>query len=531
MGHLWKVLVVDDEPLVRYALKRQLQEHFPDFQVIGEASSGPECLSVFRNSRPDIIIMDIEIPDMNGLETSVLILQESPLVKIIVLTAYDQFGYAQKAFNCGILGYLLKPVELESLRTQLDRAAFQLRSHETLEREHREHRVLKPLAVIGMVGAFMHGSQDGLDAPAYASMLENRIHSGYFLVLKIVLQREWNQNPTSFQDVYSVLQELPGVFAGAWIGMYLPVFVRYDDDGKPGDRTRCWHQEAEFIAHETTIRLRTRLSLSCSVGVGSLAHDPKLFPTSFREAFDAVQSSGDSAVIRFSVSCEQGTSSPMDSRAAGLVICPEEIRTAVLHAIVSRQWPQAQIAACEFAAEVSRSPASDVDKRLLFTDMLLQIRRLPLMYGTSCLPLMDASLRELMADLDASVLESWFSSVMAEICRIFESTEDAEDLQIRMILRYIDLHDFNAVSLDQVAEHAGLSSQYLSRIFKEHLGVNFIDYIVQKRIEEACSLLKDNRLGVKEIAMRCGYSDLAWFAKVFKRETGMTPREYRSRLP
>ena len=105
------IIIVDDEPLARMAFSRIIEERFPEFQITGEAGTGPEGLSLFRKIKPDIVIMDIEIPDLNGLETSQIILNENPSAQIIILSAYASLEYAQKALNSGILGYLLKPIE------------------------------------------------------------------------------------------------------------------------------------------------------------------------------------------------------------------------------------------------------------------------------------------------------------------------------------------------------------------------------------------------------------------------------------
>ena len=104
----YRILVIDDEPLARLSFRKLIETRFTGFNVCGEAGTGPEGLESFRRLQPDIVMMDIQIPDLNGLETSRLILERHPEAQIIILSAYDQFDYVQDALNTGILGYLLK---------------------------------------------------------------------------------------------------------------------------------------------------------------------------------------------------------------------------------------------------------------------------------------------------------------------------------------------------------------------------------------------------------------------------------------
>ncbi len=81
------IIIIDDEPLARFAFRKIIEERFPLYKLVGEAGTGPEGLSLFKEKTPDIVIMDIEIPDLDGLETSRIILQENPSAQIIILSA------------------------------------------------------------------------------------------------------------------------------------------------------------------------------------------------------------------------------------------------------------------------------------------------------------------------------------------------------------------------------------------------------------------------------------------------------------
>lgn len=104
------VLIVDDEELSRIAVRKLLSRLFPAVLVAGEAATGRAAVDLALSLRPDIVLMDIRIPGMNGMEAAQAILSGLRGVKVVVLSAYDSFGFAQRAINIGVSGYLLKPV-------------------------------------------------------------------------------------------------------------------------------------------------------------------------------------------------------------------------------------------------------------------------------------------------------------------------------------------------------------------------------------------------------------------------------------
>ena len=109
-----KVLIVDDHPVVRAGLTAMLYP-FDDLEVVGEASSGPETLAKCRETLPNVILMDLLMPDMDGLETTIAVLDQYPTVKIVVLTSFPDEGLVQRALDAGATGYLLKNAPIDTL--------------------------------------------------------------------------------------------------------------------------------------------------------------------------------------------------------------------------------------------------------------------------------------------------------------------------------------------------------------------------------------------------------------------------------
>lgn len=141
-----KALIVDDEPVARQVLREQLEEDFPEVQVLGEAATGSEALEQVARLNPEVVFLDLQMPEMNGFAVA-RSLRGERLPLIIYVTAFDR--HALQAFETGAVDYLLKPVRRERLRAALDKARAQLGG---LQREQAP----PPRRIVGRVGSDMH---------------------------------------------------------------------------------------------------------------------------------------------------------------------------------------------------------------------------------------------------------------------------------------------------------------------------------------------------------------------------------------
>lgn len=123
---MYKLLIVEDVPLERRALRKIVQGRYFNINILEDAKNGIEAIEQAKLYRPDIILMDIRIPEISGLEAQKRIVKILPNVKTIILTAYNEFDYAQEAIKCGVADYLLKPVRPEELVKAIDSAIVSL---------------------------------------------------------------------------------------------------------------------------------------------------------------------------------------------------------------------------------------------------------------------------------------------------------------------------------------------------------------------------------------------------------------------
>jgi len=508
----YPLIIVDDEPLARQAVSRILQQQFPAFPILGEADSGPSGVALYRELHPSIILMDIRIPGFDGLEASRSILRESTGTQIIVLSAFDDFKFVQEALHEGVLGYLLKPVREESLRELLEKAVDRITLQKSREKDKQDFRIFRNLAVREQVASFIYGSKGGIPASDFAELSHPPIRRGYFLIFRI--DRDTRLDSEEIKNLNRSLNHLSGCYPGNWMGRYLPVFVRAD-----GDDTDLWRSEADFLSREISHLIRDVTGGAISSGTGPVCSDPGEFCDSFRSAFDLLQDK--SASGSFISSTSHNDSYPVKKEAVFLQACRASDGIGALKAAES------------LADDLIRPDASLMDARFAVTEFLIVFRReWESLSGTPKRRAMANLLREALLCNEFEILREWFLLVVRDLIRSLVDTGKntsggREELILRKVKHYIDLNNLREVSLESTAESVGITSSYLSRLFKEKTGQHFHDYVRHRRLSTAAGLLKETSLSAGDIANQVGYGDVAYFSRIFRKRYGSSPRDYR----
>jgi YesN/AraC family two-component response regulator len=130
-----RVMLVDDEYLIRNLIRMKLDWGAYGMEITAEAGGGAEALALIEQARPDIILTDISMPDMNGLEFSQKVAEKHPGIKIVIITGHDDFEYARRGLQLGIIDYLLKPIKTEELKAVAERLAAMIKEERMRGRE------------------------------------------------------------------------------------------------------------------------------------------------------------------------------------------------------------------------------------------------------------------------------------------------------------------------------------------------------------------------------------------------------------
>ena len=524
-----KVFITEDESIVREGLRDMIPWEQYGFAFAGEASDGEMALPMVRKIKPDILITDIKMPFMDGLVFSRLVSKELPKTRIIILSGYDDFDYARQAIELHVDQYLLKPITRASMIRALEETKKRIEeeqeqedylrqfTRESQEYEHYARRVFFEKMVGGALSVSEIFEQ--------AAKLEIDLDAGsYNIVLFSLRSREesaaYSERTTLLQD--RLLQELYQVpdFLVFREGVFnYAVLVKASPDRMEDRIRRC----TEIIR---TYCEKEEAGIDWYAAVGTPTARLSGLPQSFTAAGHAMAFrhlmpgqhiflSGEMGNTVFGQedydAVDEGTADPM------------LIRSFI------RKGSENEIG--DFVEEYFGALGSSLDS-LIFRHYLLLSARINALGAVEELGIGRSRLAERLPvpEKDESAdLRQYLSDILhAAISVRDEETKKQGGRLVESALEYIDRNytDEN-ISLNAVAKAINVSTNYLSAIFSQSMGLSFVEYLTQKRMTRAKQLLRQSRKKTSEIAAEIGYKDPHYFSFVFKKTQGCTPREYR----
>lgn len=507
-----KVLIVDDEQVEREGLHAILLKHMPGLSV-GLAKNGMEAIERADSFRPDLILMDIKMPGLSGLEAVARIRRHHPDISFVMVTAYDEFEFARQALKYGVRDYLLKPSRtaetVETVRRALDDIARQRAERAEQERASEAFSRMLPVLEADMVTQLLHDHSHGIDPEELAGWLGGRPDRPCFVLLLILDGGEGE----AARAVHAALRErLPKGVSG-WVGplsgRHIPLIL-FCESGL------SHRAQAASLMQRILPLERTHGGLRLFAGIGNpypSVNDARL---SYQEALIAAADPSGPVRCRF----YDDLPARRDLRDA----YPDKaMESAFIDHIRTGRWEKVERMMMDYADRWEKNGFSLVHAAQRMLELLWTVSRVLAEAGIETAP---ATLSFQMADYRALRTE-----VRCELDKLVKAAEAhaerAESRVVERVKRTILQRSHEDLSLEQIAAEEGVSPFYLSRLFKEETGVNYIEFLTARRMEKARALLANPELSLKQIAFEVGYHDPNYFSRVFKKTTGLSPREYR----
>jgi len=524
------MVIVDDEPLALYSVRALIQKQFSEIQIIGEGKDGYEAIELYNKLKPDILIIDIRMPRLSGLDASKQILNDNPDANILILTAFDSFNYVQDALNIGVKGYLLKPInaeemhdKIESLLGDMNNSNNKLMFNEMVE---NSINTVKPLIEKEIVNAIISGNSSDQEIKSYANFIQCKIDAGYFMVLgfeegNVISLNSGIKSNIIKVKIYEVLNNHLGLFKKCIIGNWIGSSVAILFPTAPDANTEMLKKESIVIASEIKKKIKTIVGIDIGVGIGK-SFDSSNLKKSFQEANLAFRYAIKKRTIIFSDDIIS------DKSIKGLPF-PIELENKLFEYIRIGNENDSIRTSNEIIATIFRDFNSSNKIKEYFIQLISIIKRIIFQLGCGINELSSVGiLDELNILEDAEQIKMWCKINISELINISEQARTAKDNSlVKKAVAYIDSHMISDIKLEIVADEIGISPQYLSRFFKEKMGQNFIDFITEKKINQAKKLLENEELSIKEVALKLGYTEANYFGRIFKKITGLTPKQYR----
>lgn len=492
------VVVAEDEPIILNNISKKVESSVDYIHVIGKAVNGLKVLELFKTQVPDILITDIEMPGMNGLELIEQVKKKYPSVHIVILSGYNNFEYARAAIQYGVKEYILKPV------SQSDLSASLLKLSETIlyEKQRKDRNILSMT----------------LSGPE-----ENVIPSHYFEGKHFILSLITIGNLPS---QYAIPQ-----FSNDSLSLWEKVnFQEYLNDSE--SLKHFWlidetYQLQKFIILHTDVKeINTKfINLSLFKYLSNCLGDvPFHLVTSdstipYTDIWSTAKYLRQSTKYSVTMCANSYTLLSQDRENSFWSSKEQRIKIDFLYQINTLHQLLKYVEDTLTQYIQQQIPQHYTDN---FIYEVYQI--LPLLFSIpkeACQLAMNSTLFSLHAYRTAAQLCAAITVSLKNLHRNF-SPEMTSDSLYEKICQYIDSNYTQKITSEDLQKRYGYTPSYINRIFKKEGGTSPLQYLTSRRIEHAKELLKQN-MDIKNIALLVGYDDARYFSRVFKNETGVIP--------
>lgn len=536
-----KVFLVEDEMVIRRGIKNSIDWEKEGYIFCGEASDGELAYPMIIKEKPDILITDIRMPFMDGLELCKLVKKELPNIKILILSGYDEFDYAKEAIRLGVTEYLLKPISSGKLLEALNGVSESIRREKEDKdlvrkymeemRENTEHEKQK------FFEQMIAGNLSMADALETGKKYEMNLSAGMYnlLLFRFTLGKENRKSGELLGEAEYAIEKLTerleyvfefqrGVEGWAFLLMA-------DNEEQMSERVKELSKDLEEI-------MKNYSTIAYFGGIGQPVARLRELEESFREAERAL-------AARFTMELNR-------------IISVEDIRMAqnvdTLDDIEITSFGEIEKTRTMLEKFLNNGAEDEIDE---FVDVY--INELPEENLKSVLMrqyiIMDAYIVMMSFCEKIEGIEGEMQAQSEELKNSMKTIQTLEEIKnyIRMLLkkiigvrdtisgrRYSDIIEIakdqirktymsDEISLNTIAAEVGMSPSYFRSIFSKEMGKTFVEYLTEIRMDRAKELLMCSSMKTSEIGYEVGYKDPHYFSYIFKKTQNCTPKEFRAR--
>ncbi len=528
---MYKIMLADDEGIVIDSLKFIIGKEFGGKCIVEYAKTGRSVIELAEKFRPDIAIMDIQMPGINGIEAMKEIRKNNANVLFIVMSAYDKFDYAKEAIKLGVLEYITKPMERTKIVSALKKGMERIdeerekRSNDLMVKEKLETVI--PIIESGLIYDILLQEQFSEDIDNYKTILG--LDKRYAYMMSIVCGDEQIGNHMTnavgssvkmqqhYQEVRECVKDYFACIVGTVMSNKLAVLVPCDKDCVDyNERIGLIEKTRELVR-----RMRQKTGINFRIGIGRAGVLQEM-AGSYEEALNALLMTTGSVAHAddLPIGCDYAEDYPI------------HLEKKLFDELEKGEIDNVYSTAKKFFHWMTESNAKNIMSiRLKTLEFALYAEHIAYRKGgmTYHFTSRQEYLPTIMNMDDLDSLREWFLEKIMGACQnIVGKREEKSNSIIEMAEEYIKDNFHKDVSLDEVSKTVNISPYYFSKIFKEGTGKNFIEYLTNIRMERAKELLSTTEHSMKEICAMCGYSDPNYFSRSFKKNVGVTPTEFKN---
>jgi len=524
-----KVVIADDERIQREGISRHIPWNELQMELVGSAEDGDEALSLIETYQVDILITDIMMSGLNGLELSKQAQELNPQLKIMIITGYDEFEFARSAIELKAYSFMLKPINIRQLKDKLEKLGAQIVSERKSESEsllmRKQLEESKPLLVEKFIKDLVYGyleNEDTVSKRAEALSVTFPENGYNLLLIQIDNGQEQHHSEVDHQLLF--------------LRFYHYLLEAYSDTGMT-----LMSKENEFILILYDTCQDENQTLQQIDRIRESLHDlfNKTITISvsrkknmFFELHEAYREAEIASRQKFYLG-------------KGNTICFQDFYPLINHPVSLEDKIERLI------ADVGIGKYEQIDKDI---DKILKLLPIPSdarehTLKAFCFRIL-SDIYKIIYNMDEKVetiygheerlwepiyrfdtipdAREWLINALTTLSKyIHQKRSRKHSIVVQSIIHVLEQKYDEQITIDELAKTVFLTPSYICNIFKENVGESIIDYLIKVRMKHAKALLTETDAKIYEIAEKTGFNSTSYFSSVFKSMFGVSPREFR----
>lgn len=525
----YTILLVDDEAAMRETLKRMTPWEDYGFEVINEAENGLEALDCIEEKIPDLIITDIRMPYLDGLDLIKIIKDKYPSIMIIIFSGYDEFSFAQDALRYDVAEYILKPISLENMKEILARAKRKLDEEKAekndkikftafyqealpILKEKYFISLLTPVHVFSDEILIEKGKEFGLDIAADKYSIAVLEPNNTDLINTISMKE-------TIDEWFEKQQDAPITFV--FENQIVFIFLSKTE----AESEAIFKKKMHRTLGQLLLQLKRFYTKELKIGVGNIESAPSSLSLSYKDAIDALNYTilyPDQSIISIydvekqslPSSDAQQTNSLKSDLSLAVKLGSKEDVVKCINALVA-------------------TPAALQNTFNIPLEVLLMLSEILSTYEASLNDITEDNIYNELSSLNTlSKIHSWVSNICLKAHSLIKGTRKNSHIKFVENAKKVIYENYQnpLFGLDDVCEKIYVSPAYFSTTFKKETGQSFVQYLTNTRLEKAKELLKNTDDKTYQIAEQVGFSEQNYFSFCFKKNVGLSPSQYRQKV-
>lgn len=528
---MYKLLLVDDESGQLTALEYILNQLRPEYEI-HTATDGQEALEVLATNTIDIMFTDIRMPIIDGLQLVEKLFERGIQIKIVIISGYDEFEYAQKAIRFGVNDYLVKPVSKSDLQNVLCKIENILKEERNVKVQVEELKKKLddslPVYLEDILNKWVYGQIRSEEKNEIASIIPYK-EFGLILITSFYKTHGSEEiiNSEFIQYVkFSMKESL------SFLGHSISFFSESDKQQMitvlaSNNPINYKSYDARMKMEQFIEKIRNKFNIKTTIGIGKITENIiECAEEAFNSAITALEN-------RFFFGLEKVIYHSDEYNTISLTnkinILESEIKEALRYGdkslipkITNRFFEEIKNKYYKYDTSnqlkenlaqlllfITKSISNQIDNED-YTNLTEEIRRKPFQFE------------------EYSELRQFINETLYRIIDFtHKKFKDKNVILINKCKKFINEKYMEDLSLEMIAQKYFFNPSYFSNLFKRYNGISFSEYLVKVRIQNAVRLLESSEESMSDIAMKVGFKNSAHFIRIFKRETGLPPNKYR----